>query len=67
MINRRTTGKGYYQLALRSGQYKNLDAVAVKEGELKSYNPITGEIELDPIEDPLERENARTIGYYAFF
>ena len=59
--------KGYYQLALRSGQYKNLDAVAVKEGELKSYNPITGEIELDPIEDPLERENARTIGYYAFF
>ena len=26
--------KGYYQLALRSGQYKHLDAVAVKEGEL---------------------------------
>lgn len=59
--------KGYYQLALRSGQYKNIDAVAIKEGELKSYNPITGEITLEPIEDVLERERAKTIGYYAFF
>ena len=59
--------KGYYQLALRSGQYKNIDAVAIKEGELKSYNPITGEIELEPIMDPREREKAKTIGYYAFF
>ena len=59
--------KGYYQLALRSGQYKNIDAVAVKEGELKSYNPITGSVELEPIEDPREREKAKTIGYFAFF
>lgn len=59
--------KGYYQLALRSGQYRNIEAVSIKEGELKSYNPITGEIELDPIMDPREREKAKTIGYYAFF
>ncbi len=59
--------KGYYQLALRSGQYRNLDAVAVKEGELEEYNPITGDIKLKPISDPLARENAKTIGYYAFF
>ena len=59
--------KGYYQLALRSGQYKNIDAVAIKEGELISFNPITGSVELKPIEDPVERENAKTIGYYAFF
>jgi len=59
--------KGFYQLALRSGQYKNIDAVAIKEGELKSYNPITGEIELEPIMDPREREKAKTIGYYGFF
>lgn len=59
--------KGYYQLALRSGQYRNIDAVAIKEGELKGYNPITGEITLEPIEDPVEREKAPTIGYYAFF
>ena len=59
--------KGYYQLALRSGQYQNIDAVAVKEGELKSYNPITGDIDMDPIQDPIEREQAKTIGYYAYF
>ena len=59
--------KGYYQLALRSGQYRNLDAVAIKEGELKSFNPITGEIELNPISDPVAREKAKTVGYYAFF
>lgn len=59
--------KGYYQLALRSGQYKNIEAVTIKEGELKSYNPITGSVELEPIEDPREREKAKTIGYYAYF
>lgn len=59
--------KGFYQLALRSGQYKSLDAVAIKEGELKSYNPITGEIELEPIADPEQREKAKTTGYYAYF
>lgn len=59
--------KGYYQLALRSGQYKHIDAVAVKEGELIGYNPITDEINLEPIGDPLAREKAKTIGYYAHF
>lgn len=59
--------KGYYQLALRSGQYRNLDAVAVKEGELEEYNPLTGEIKLNPISDPVAREHAKTVGYYAFF
>lgn len=59
--------KGYYQLALRSGQYKNIDAVCIKEGELLNYDPITGNIELKPMADPLERERAKTIGYYAFF
>ena len=59
--------KGYYQLALRSGQYKNIDAVAIKEGELDEYDPITGEIKIHAISDPMERENAKTIGYYAWF
>lgn len=59
--------KGYYQLALRSGQYKNIDAVAIKEGELDHYDPITGEIKITAISDPLEREKARTVGYYAYF
>lgn len=59
--------KGYYQLALRSGQYRNIDAVAIKEGELDEYDPITGEIKIHAISDPMERENTKTIGYYAWF
>lgn len=59
--------KGYYQLALRSGQYKTIDAVAIKEGELVKYNAITKEIEFAPIEDEVTREKAKTIGYYAYF
>ena len=58
--------RGYYQLALRSGQYKALEVTPVKEGELISYNPFTGECELEPLNDA-ERENAKTIGYYAYF
>lgn len=59
--------KGYIQLAIRSGQYKKLNVVAVKEGELKSFNPFTEDIEVEPIEDPDEREKSETIGYYAMF
>lgn len=58
---------GYKQLAMRSGQYRKLVASAVKEGELKSYNPITEEIVFEPIMDPEVREKAKTIGYYAMF
>lgn len=54
-------------MALRSGQYRNIDAVAIKEGELDEYDPITGEIKIHAISDPMERENAKTIGYYAWF
>ena len=59
--------KGYIQLASRSGDYKKLNVVAVKRGELIKYDPFNEEIEVNPIIDPLERENAETIGYYAFF
>lgn len=59
--------KGYYQLALRSGQYKSLGATAIKEGELVSFNPITDDAVFEPIMDYEKRENAKTIGYYAWF
>ena len=45
--------KGYIQLALRSGYYKHLNVIAVKAGELVSFNPLTEEIELNPNEDEL--------------
>lgn len=59
--------KGYLQLAIRSGQYKKINVVAVKDGELLSYNPFTEDIEVRAITDPLEREKAPTIGYYGMF
>lgn len=59
--------KGYIQLAIRSGQYKKLNVLAVKEGELVRFDPLTEEIEVRLIEDEEERELAKTIGYYAMF
>jgi len=59
--------KGYIQLAIRSGQYKKLNVLAMKEGELVNFNPLEEEIEVKLIDDEFERENAKTIGYYAMF
>lgn len=59
--------KGYIQLAIRSGQYKKLNVLAIKRGELVKYDPLTEEIEVNLIEDEEERENAETVGYYAMF
>lgn len=59
--------KGYIQLAIRSGQYRKLNVLAVKEGELIRFDPLNDEIEVKLIEDEEEREKAQTIGYYAMF
>lgn len=59
--------KGYIQLAIRSGQYKKLNVLPVKQGELIHFNPLEEEIEVQLIENEIDRENAPTIGYYAMF
>ena len=59
--------KGYIQLAIRSGYYKKLNVLAIKEGELINYNPLDEEIKVNLIEDDEVRENTPTIGYYAMF
>lgn len=59
--------KGYIQLALRSGYYKKLNVISIKEGELISYDPLNEEIAVRIMSDELARESAKTIGYYAFF
>lgn len=59
--------KGYIQLAIRSGQYKKLNVLAIKEGELIRFDPLAEEIEVQLIEDEEQREQAKTIGYYAMF
>ncbi|MBC7845752.1 MAG: recombinase RecT [Flavobacterium sp.] len=51
--------KGLIQLALRSGQYKFLNATEVREGEI-SRNKFTGEIKFLG-----ENEDAKIIGYMA--
>ena len=59
--------KGYIQLAARSGNYKHINVMEIKEGELVSYNPFDEEIILNPIQNVDEREKTPTIGYYAMF
>lgn len=59
--------KGYIQLAIRSGYYKKMNVLSIKDGELVKYNPLDETIEVDLIEDEEKRENTATIGYYAMF
>lgn len=59
--------KGYIQLAIRSGQYKKLNVLAIKKDELVLFDPLAEEIEVKLIEDEEKREKAETIGYYAMF
>lgn len=59
--------KGYLQLAIRSGQYKKINVLALKEGELIKWDPMTEEIEVNLIEDDEERDKTPTAAYYASF
>lgn len=59
--------KGYIQLAVRSGYYKRLNVMAIKEGELVRYDPLNEEIEVNLIEDDIVREESPTTGYFAMF
>lgn len=71
--NNRTTAqfqlgyRGMLQLAQRSGEYKRINAMAVKEGELIRYDAFMDEIELRYIDDEEQREKLPTIGYFAMF
>ena len=60
--------RGYIQLAIRSGQYKKLNVMAIKEGELEYFDPLNEDIKVNLMIDNWDaREEAQTIGYYAFF
>lgn len=59
--------KGYIQLAIRSGYYKKLNVLAIKQGELIRFDPLEEEIEVNLVENDTEREALPTIGYYAMF
>ena len=55
--------KGFIQLALRTAQYKNINASEVYEGELVNHDRITGEVELDT----KKKKSNKVIGYVAYF
>jgi len=62
--------KGFVQLAIRSGQYKNLGVNSIYEDEVKTFDPITGDLELTPVDQRKQRDNGdekKIVGYYAWF
>ena len=60
--------KGMTQLCLRTGAYARIpDAVDVREGELVSYDRLTGDAEFRWIEDEDEREKLPIVGYAGYF
>jgi recombination protein RecT len=59
--------KGYIQLAIRSGYYKKINVLSIKEGELVKYDPLEEIIEVNLMDDEEAREAAPSIGYYAMF
>lgn len=58
--------KGYIQLALRTGQYKHINVIEVRKGELKKYNRLTEEYEIEWIEDDNIRVNTPVSHYIAY-
>lgn len=56
--------KGFVQLALRTGQFKTLNATEVRQGELVDEDFVTGELTFKKAEN---RESLPVIGYVAYF
>lgn len=54
--------KGYIQLAMRTGQYRTINADYVYEGELRKMNKLSGEIAFDG-----EKKSDKIVGYFCYF
>ena len=54
--------RGYIQLAMRTSQYRIINADVVYEGELTSVNKLTGEIAFDGT-----KKSDKVVGYFAHF
>lgn len=54
--------KGYIQLAMRTGQYRIINADYVYEGELRKVNKLSGEIAFDG-----EKKSDKIVGYFCYF
>ena len=60
------SAKGYKQLAMRSGQYLDIDVLYIHEGEYLGRDKYTGKQKFEFIEDDDERESRPIIGYLAY-
>lgn len=59
--------KGYIQLAIRSGQYQDIDVMDIREGEYMGKDPQTGKPRFQFVEDDEEREKLPVVGYMGYF
>lgn len=59
--------KGYLQLAMRTQEYIDIDAIEVREGEYKGRDKFTGRPQFEFIEDDDVRESLPVVGYMSFF
>lgn len=53
--------KGLIQLALRTGEYKTINADVVYKGEMKRLNKLTGEFDMSGV-----KESDEVIGFFAY-
>ena len=59
--------RGMIQLANRTGAYEKLNVVDVREGELKKFDRLTEDVEVEWIQDEEQREKLPVIGYLGYF
>lgn len=63
--------KGIFELAIRTGLYKDINTVEIYEDEILEYNPILGRLEFTKdFSKCTQRENGETdkiVGYYAYY
>ena len=59
--------KGMLQLAMRTGAYRKINVVDVREGELKHFDRLTEDVEIEFIEDEDERNTRSIVGYCGYF
>ena len=59
--------RGMIQMALRSGAYEKINVVEVMPGEIKRYDRMREDIEIEFIEDEEERSKLTPVGWVGYF
>lgn len=59
--------KGIMQLCTRSNEFERINVTDVRQGELKSRNRMTGDLDFQWVEDDAERNKLPIVGYLGYF